>query len=83
MLTSTNQPTTVSPSQQQLRDANFRAELTSLLNCYSKENGSNTPDFILAQFMVGCLATFDAAVSRRSEWYGVVDTHTHPVSPTD
>ncbi|HSW65257.1 MAG TPA: hypothetical protein VLH56_18395 [Dissulfurispiraceae bacterium] len=30
----------------------FRAELETLINRYSKENGSNTPDFILADYMV-------------------------------
>jgi len=47
----------------------FRKELEALINRYSKENGSNTPDFILAEFLIGCLDTFDKAVSRRSKWY--------------
>jgi len=48
----------------------FKKELEHLINKYSKENGSNTPDFILAKFMNGCLKTFDAAVKRRENWYG-------------
>lgn len=47
----------------------FRNELTSLLNRYSRENESNTPDFILADFLIGCLAVFDVATSRREKWY--------------
>jgi hypothetical protein len=34
------------------------------------ENGSNTPDFVLAEFVLGCIATFDEAVKRRDHWYG-------------
>lgn len=48
----------------------FREELQSLLNRYCQENGSNTPDFILADFLARCLLAFDAAVNRRAEWYG-------------
>lgn len=46
----------------------FRKDLEALINSYSKENGSNTPDFILAQFLEGSLEAFDAAVARRDEW---------------
>lgn len=40
------------------------------INKFSAENGSNTPDFILAQFLMGALAAWDGAVKRREEWYG-------------
>jgi hypothetical protein len=36
----------------------------------SAENGSNTPDFILAQYLTSCLAAFDEAVNAREKWYG-------------
>jgi len=48
----------------------FREELKNLINCQSKENGSNTPDFILADYLNGCLETFDRAVVRRDLWCG-------------
>ena len=48
----------------------FRKELEHLINCESMENGSNTPDFILADYLTACLAAFDAAVSVREGWYG-------------
>ena len=50
--------------------SDFISELTSLLNRHSKENGSGTPDFILAEYLIGCLAHFNAAVNRREAWYG-------------
>ncbi len=48
----------------------FEKELESLINRFSKENESNTPDFILAQYLSGCLATFNVAVQQRETWYG-------------
>lgn len=50
--------------------SDFRKELQSAINRCSKENASNTPDFILAQYLEGCLATFDTAVQQRETWYG-------------
>ena len=45
-------------------------ELTTLLNCYSEENEINTPDFMLAKFMLSCLEAFNVATRERDRWYG-------------
>lgn len=47
----------------------FRKELENLINRHCMENGSNTPDFILARYMAECLDAFDKAVKTRTEWY--------------
>ena len=47
----------------------FEKELESLINKHSKENESNTPAFILAQYIAGCLAAFNTAVQQRENWY--------------
>ena len=47
----------------------FEEALTNLINKYSEENGSNTPDFILAKYMYECLENFNTAVSAREKWY--------------
>lgn len=47
----------------------FLQELTQLINKHSKENGSNTPDFILADFLSSCLDALDKANRQRQEWY--------------
>ena len=52
----------------------LREAIEHELNWHSAENNSNTPDFILAQFLVTCLAAFDAAVQARSNWYGRHDS---------
>jgi len=48
----------------------FAKALEDLLNAHSQENGSNTPDFILAAFLEACLAAWNQATLRREDWYG-------------
>jgi len=48
----------------------FEHALTSVINKYSKENDSNTPDFILAQFLISCLDAFGITSLKRERWYG-------------
>lgn len=48
----------------------FGRELEALINRCSMENGSNTPDFILAEYLIGCLQSYDRAVRARDKWYG-------------
>jgi hypothetical protein len=51
-------------------DENFESELQRLINRYSKENDSNTPDFILMQYLTACLAAWNTATQQRETWYG-------------
>lgn len=48
----------------------FERELEELLNRHSMENGSNTPDFVLAEYLSACLYAFNASVVHREAWYG-------------
>lgn len=50
--------------------SDFEKELQSLINRHSQENASNTPDFILAQYLAGCLGVFNTAVQQRETWHG-------------
>lgn len=49
----------------------FERELQDLINRHSVENGSDTPDFILAQYMLTCLTAYQNAVNSRDKWFGV------------
>lgn len=49
----------------------IREALATVVNREGLEAGSNTPDFILAEFMADTLAAFDRASRAREEWYGV------------
>lgn len=52
----------------------FAQELESLINRFSQENGSNTPDFILAQYLLACLLAWNESVTAREKWYGRMGT---------
>lgn len=54
----------------------LRSELCDLLNRHSREDVSDTPDFILRDFMLDALKSFEKAVNRREEC-GTVDAITH------
>lgn len=47
----------------------LEGEIRAAINRHSAENGSDTPDFILASYLIGCLTNFNNAVCRRTEWY--------------
>lgn len=49
----------------------FVNELTSLVNQYSLENASNTPDFILSKFVLAAINAMNVAVYERDKFYGV------------
>jgi hypothetical protein len=48
----------------------FKKEIEILINKFSMENGSNTPDFILSEFLSSCLLNFNETLKEREQWYG-------------
>ena len=56
-------------SASQQSEDNFKDELTSLINAHSEESRSNTPDFILAQYLRDFLNAFNGAVEASAEWH--------------
>lgn len=51
--------------------ATLAEDLASCINRWSCENwAGNTPDFILAEFVIGMLRQFGATVAAREKWYG-------------
>jgi hypothetical protein len=56
-------------TDEKIESTEFYAELEKLLNRYSQENHSDTPDFILTAFIRGCLESFNSATRRRDDWY--------------
>ena len=45
-------------------------EFAGAVNRLSMENGSNTPDWIIGDFIAAVLTAFDSAVNAREKWYG-------------
>lgn len=58
--------------------AALRVEIENAINRHSAENGSDTPDFILAGFLMDCLRAYDAATVQRTRWYGPADEKSDP-----
>lgn len=48
----------------------FVLELESVINRHSMENGSDTPDHILAEFLGDVLDAWNQALVKREKWYG-------------
>ena len=48
----------------------LRKAIERAISVVSAENASDTPDFILAKYLMACLAAFDTATNSREEWYG-------------
>ena len=48
---------------------NLKKELAALLNGY--ENASDTPDFLLAEYLLNCLDAYERATQGRDAWYGM------------
>ena len=46
----------------------FHKELETLINRHCQENASNTPDFILANYIMNCLSAYNTAVNERTIW---------------
>ncbi len=49
----------------------LQKKLEALITNHSTENESDTPDYILASYITGCLVAFNRAVNQREVWYGL------------
>lgn len=51
------------------KTGSFEEQLRGVINAHSQESVSYTPDYILSQYLLGCLAAFNQAVLQRETWY--------------
>jgi hypothetical protein len=49
----------------------FVEDLQNLINKHSLEQYSDTPDFLLAEFLKGCLTAYESTVKKRDKWYHI------------
>jgi hypothetical protein len=47
----------------------LQEELRRLLNSLSIENGSDTPDYVLAEYLISCLQAYEKAIAAREAWF--------------
>jgi hypothetical protein len=50
--------------------SNLRKDIEQAINSACAENGSDTPDWILAEYLMNCLEAFDTATRARDKWWG-------------
>ena len=55
------------PDPEIQEESNFRKDLQCLINRHNRESDSDTPDFILADYLLDCLEAFDKATRHRTE----------------
>lgn len=53
------------------REASLMKKIEGAMNSVCAENKSNTPDFILAEYLMDCLIIFNKHTIRRDKWYAV------------
>ena len=51
-------------------ESEFRKDLEHIINYHSMENGSDTPDYLLAEYLTAQLNLWDQYVTRREQWHG-------------
>lgn len=56
-------------AQSKTIEESFDNGLEKLINKYSMENGSDTPDYMLADYLCDCLDNFNRTVRARTNWY--------------
>ena len=50
--------------------SDLEADIRNCINRHSRESDSDTPDAILAHFLISCLEAFEVASNRREAFYG-------------
>lgn len=67
--------------QEHDREAALCRDIATVINRHSRENHSDTPDFVLARYLMSCLRAFELATERRRQHAGEI---TAPVrTPVD
>jgi len=56
----------------------FQAELRDVINRCSIENGSDTPDYILAEYLNNCRIAFNMAIKERQKHKAIEEANLRP-----
>lgn len=51
--------------------ASFKTQLQDLINTHSRENDSDTPNFLLAEYLINCLENYELIVNKRDSFLGL------------
>lgn len=56
--------------EESYKEVKLGADIRKLLNGCSRENKSDTPDYILASYLMTCLNAYEVAINKRDAWFG-------------
>lgn len=59
----------MAPAEHDGENENFEQDLILLINRHSKEGRTNTPDFILGNFLEKCLQAYTDTIDARNKWH--------------
>lgn len=51
------------------KEEEFKKDLAEVINKHSREQYSNTPDFILADYLYWCLANYQNTINANFDWH--------------
>lgn len=51
------------------KEIQFKKDLASVINKHSRERFSNTPDFILAEYIYQCLSAYERTIKMNFDWH--------------
>jgi hypothetical protein len=51
-------------------EGTLEQEIETLLNKNCIDDDTDTPDFILAEYLMGCLKTYKETIAARDKWFG-------------
>lgn len=51
------------------KEATFQEALQHVINLYNEESRSDTPDFLLTEYLISCLNTWSYITRQRDKWY--------------
>lgn len=57
-------------TQEEVSPNTLEKDLAKVLNEYSMDSGANTPDFVLARYLIRCLDNFREVNQERENWFG-------------
>ena len=60
----------------------FREKLIKLIHYYGELPDGNTPDDIVADYLIECMGVFARATERRSEWWDAEWEYRNPSPPS-
>lgn len=54
-----------------MNDENLKQQFRTIMNIYGIDNECNTPDYILAEYLIDCLKSYKKIHNANRTWHGL------------